>query len=119
MEEIMKQSKWITLNHTKGRSSCKEGNVMFMVKLYYELLLENQTINSHKYCFQLALGEQCLELTNWKCINLHVDNAKPHVSLMTRQKSVTAHLEVLIPLSYSSNVSPNIESFVLVFMKFS
>ena len=107
MEEIMKQAKWITINHTKGRSSCKEGNVMFMVKLYYELLLENQTINSHKYCFQLALGEQCLELTNWKCINLHVDNAKPHVSLMTRKKLLKFGWEVLIQLPYSLDIAPS------------
>ena len=62
--ESMGQVKSITTDHTKGQSSCKEGNVMFMVKLYYELLLENQTISSHKYCFQLALDEKCLELIN-------------------------------------------------------
>ena len=107
MEEIMKQAKWITTNHTKGQSSCKEGNVMFMVKLYYELLLENQIISSHKYCFQLALDEKCLELINWKCINFHVDNAKPPVSLMTRQKLLHLGWEVLIQLPYSLDIVPS------------
>ena len=59
--------------------------------LYYELLLENDTIHSNKYCSQLdqlkaALDEKCLELVNRKRIILHQDNARLHVSLMTRQK---------------------------------
>ena len=59
--------------------------------LYHELLPENQTINSNKYCSQLdqlkaALDEKHLELVNRKCIIFHQDNARPHVSLMTRQK---------------------------------
>ena len=59
--------------------------------LYYELLPENQTINFNKYCSQLdqlkaALDEKRPELVNRKCIIFHQDNARPHVSLMTRQK---------------------------------
>ena len=59
--------------------------------LYYELLLENQTINSNKYCSQLdqlkaALVEKRPELVNRKHIIFHQDNARLHVSLMTRQK---------------------------------
>ena len=58
--------------------------------LYYELLPENQTINSKKHCSQLdqlkaALDEKRPEL-NRKHIIFHQDNARPHVSLMTRQK---------------------------------
>ena len=57
--------------------------------LYYELLPENQTINSNKYCSQLdqlkaALNEKSPELVNRKHIIFHQDNARPHVSLMTR-----------------------------------
>ena len=56
--------------------------------LYYELLLENQMINSDKYCSQIdqlkaALKEKHLELVNGKCMLFHQDNARPHVSLMT------------------------------------
>ena len=57
--------------------------------LYYELLPENQMINSNKYCSQLgqlkaALDEKHPELVNRKRI-FHKDNARLHVSLMTRQ----------------------------------
>ena len=59
--------------------------------LYYELLLENQMINSNKYCSQLdqlkaTLDKMCLELVNRKHIIFHHDNMKLHVSLITRQK---------------------------------
>ena len=59
--------------------------------LYYELLLESQMINSNKYCSQLdqlkvALDEKHLELVNRKHIIFHKAKARPHVSLMTRQK---------------------------------
>ena len=59
--------------------------------LYYELLLENQTIHSNKYCSQLdqlktALSETCLKLVNRKCIIFYQDSTKQHVSLMTREK---------------------------------
>ena len=56
--------------------------------LYYELLPESQMINSNKYCSQLdplkaALNEKHPELVNRKCIIIHQDNERPHVSLMT------------------------------------
>ena len=47
------------MNHhqnTKGRFSPKEGDTMcvdWKGVLYYELLLENQAINSNKYCSHL------------------------------------------------------------------
>ena len=52
--------------------------------LYYELLPENQMINSNKYCSQLdqlkvALDEKLPELVNRKHIIFHQDNARPHV----------------------------------------
>ena len=62
--------------------------------LYYELLPENQMINSKKYCSQLdqlkaAPDERRPELVNRKRIIFHQDNTRPHVSLMTRQKLTT------------------------------
>ena len=69
--------------------------------LYYELLLENQTVNSNKYCSQLhqlkaALDEKRPELVNRKHIIFHHDNAKPRVSLVTRQKLLQLGWEFLI-----------------------
>ena len=74
--------------------------------LYYELLPENQTIKSNKYCSQLdqlkaALNEKRPELVNRKRIIFHQDNARPHVSLMTRRKLLQLGWEVLIDLPYS------------------
>ena len=80
--------------------------------LYYELLLENQTINSNKYCSQLdqlkaALDEKRPELVNRKRIIFHQDNARLHVSLMTKQKILQLGWEVLIHPSYSPDITPS------------
>ena len=79
--------------------------------LYYELLLENQTINSNKYCSQVsqlkaALDKKRPELVNRKCIISHQDNTRLHVSLMTRQKLLQLGWEVLIHPSYSPDIAP-------------
>ena len=79
--------------------------------LYYELLLENQTINSNKYCSQLdqlkaALDKKRPELVNRKRIIFHQDNARPHVSLMTRQKLLQLGWEVLIHPQHSPDITP-------------
>ena len=79
--------------------------------LYYELLPENQMINSNKYCSQLdqlkaALDEKCPELVNRKHIIFHQDNARPHVSLMTRQKLLQLGWEVPIHPPYSPDIAP-------------
>ena len=79
--------------------------------LYHELL-ENQMINSNKYCSQLdqlkaALEEKCRELVNRKCVIFHQDNARPHVSLMTRLKLLQLGWEVLINASYSPDIAPS------------
>ena len=79
--------------------------------LYYEFLPENQTINSNKYCSQLnqlkaALHEKRPELVNRKRVIFHQDNARPHVSLMTRQKLLQLDWEVLIHPPYSPDIAP-------------
>ena len=71
--------------------------------------LENQTINSNKYCSKLdqlkaALDEKHPELVNRKCIIFYQDNTRPHVSLMTRQKLLQLGWEVLINLPYSPDI---------------
>ena len=69
-------------------------------------------INSNKYCSQLdqleaALNEKCLVLVNRKDTIFHQDNARPHVSLMTRQKLLQLGWEVLIHLPYSPDIAPS------------
>ena len=111
-EEIMAQVKWTTTNHTKDRSSSKEGDV-YMVGLgvlYYELLPENWTVNSNKYCPQFdqlkaALAEKHPELVNRKHIIFHQDDTRLLVSLMIRQKLLLPGWEVLIYLLYSQDIA--------------
>ena len=78
--------------------------------LYYELLLENQTINSNKHCSQLdqlkaALDEKCPELVNRERIIFHQNDTRQHVSLMTRQKLLQLGWEVLIQPLYSPDIA--------------
>ena len=88
---------------------------MYMVGLgvlYYELLLENQMINSNKYCSQLdqlkaALDEKHPELVNRKHKIFHHDYTRPQVSLMTRQKLLQLGWEVLIYPPYSPDIAPS------------
>ena len=79
--------------------------------LYYELLLKKQMINSNKYCSQLdqlkaALYEKYLGLVNSKCIIFHQDTTKL-CFFDDQEKTVTAWLEVLIPLPYSPDIAPS------------
>lgn len=80
--------------------------------LYYELLPNNQTINSEKYCLQLdqlkaAIQEKRPELANRKGVVFHQDNARPHVSLSTRQKLLELGWDVLPHPPYSPDIAPS------------
>ena len=112
----MGQAKWTTTNTPKAGLHPKK--VMLCIwwywkgVLYYKLLLENQRINSNKYCSQLdqlkaALNKKCPELVNRKCVIFHQDNARPHVSLTTRQKLLQLDWEVLIHPPYSPDSVPS------------
>ena len=84
--------------------------------LCYELLPENQTINSNKCCSQLdqlkaALDKKRLELVNRKRIIFQQDNASPHVSLVTRQNLLQLGWEVLIQPPYSPDTAPSISIY--------
>ena len=87
--------KWTTTYHTQGPSCLLK--IMLYIWwdwkgiLYYELLPENQSINSNKYSSELdwlkaALDKKCPELVKRKCIIFHQENTRLPVSLMTRQK---------------------------------
>ena len=69
-----------------------------------------QMIHSKKYCFQFdqlkaALKEKNLVLVNRKHIVFHQDNARLHISLMTRQKLLQLGWEGLIHLPYSPDTA--------------
>jgi len=76
----------------------------------YELFSHNQTINSNKYCSQLnrlkaAIYEKRPELTNLKGVIFDQDNARPYVSLHTRQK-LQLGWNVLPHPPYSPDLAP-------------
>ncbi|GFV52185.1 histone-lysine N-methyltransferase SETMAR [Trichonephila clavipes] len=57
----------------------------------FELLPDNTTINSEVYCHQLdklndAIPQKGSEIMNRKGVVFHQDSARPHTSLVTRQK---------------------------------
>ena len=101
-----------TTNNTKGQSSEKVMCIWWDWKrvFYYELLHENQTINSRKYCSkknQLRQHRKHLGLVNWKHIMFHQNNARLHASLTTRQKLSLLGWEVLMHLLYSPDIIPS------------
>lgn len=78
--------------------------------VYFELLARNQTINSDIYYYQLdklndSIKQKRSELTNRKSVVLHHDNAKPHASLVTRQKLLQLGWDVLPHSSYSPDIA--------------
>ena len=82
-----------------------------MGDLYFELLSENQMINFNKHCSQIdqlkaALDKKCLELVNRKHIIFHQDNARLHVSWMTRKKLLQLGWEALIHTLHAPNIAP-------------
>ena len=108
--------KWNEPPPTTQKASLYTKNVMLCKwwdwkgVLYYELLPEKQTINSNKCCSQLdqlkaALDKKRSELVNRKCTIFHQDNARPPVSLMTRQKLLQLGWEVLIHPPYSPDIT--------------
>ena len=59
--------------------------------VYYEILEPGQTVGSVLYCQQLTRLQEAIkkkrpELVNRKGVVFHHDKARPHTSLMTRQK---------------------------------
>jgi histone-lysine N-methyltransferase SETMAR len=80
--------------------------------LYYDLLPRNQTINSDVYCSQLdrlnaAIDQKRPELVNHKGVVFHHDNARPHVSLATRQKLMQLGWDVLPHPPYLPDLAPS------------
>ena len=69
-------------------------------------------INSEKYCSQLdelktAIEQKRPEIANRKGVMFHQNNARPHVSLITRQKLLELGWDVLSHPPYSPDLAPS------------
>ncbi|GFX14205.1 histone-lysine N-methyltransferase SETMAR [Trichonephila clavipes] len=74
-------------------------------------LLPDNTINSEVYCHQLdklndALQQKRSELINRKGLVFHQDNARPHTSLVTRQKLLQLEWDTMSHPLYSPELAP-------------
>ncbi|GFS72400.1 histone-lysine N-methyltransferase SETMAR [Trichonephila clavipes] len=77
-----------------------------------DLLPDNTTINSEVYCHQLdklndALQQKRSELINRKGVVFHQDNARPHTSLVTRQKLLQLEWDTMPHPPYSPDLAPS------------
>ena len=80
--------------------------------IHFELLEENQTINSGLYIEQLTRLEEALNqkrpaLVNRKGLILHHDNARPHVAKNVIQKINSFNWEILPHPPYSPDIAPS------------
>ncbi|GFV31715.1 histone-lysine N-methyltransferase SETMAR [Trichonephila clavipes] len=76
-----------------------------------ELLPDNTTINLEVYCHQLdklndAIQEKRSELVNRKGVVFHQDNARPHRSLVTRQKLLELEWDTMPHPPYPPDHAP-------------
>ena len=123
---LTSDEKWITYdNNVRKRSWSKPGETSQTVAkplltprkvilsvwwnwkriAHHELLEPGLTINSTVYCQQLMRLKQAIkkkrpELINKKGVVSHHDNARPHISLVTRQKLRKLGWEILMHSSY-------------------
>ncbi|GFY24239.1 mariner Mos1 transposase [Trichonephila clavipes] len=88
-----------------------------------ELLPDNTTINSEVYYHQLdklndALQQKRSELINRKGVVFHQDNARPHTSLVTRQKLLQLEWDTMPHPPYSPDLAPSVNYLFRSLQKF-
>ena len=80
--------------------------------LYYQFLLENQTINSNKYYSirptESSTSQKVSRLINRKHIIFHQNTTRLRVSSMTRQKRLKLSWEALIHPMRSPHMVPSV-----------
>ncbi|GFW49169.1 histone-lysine N-methyltransferase SETMAR [Trichonephila clavipes] len=79
---------------------------------FFKLLPDNTTINLEVYCHQLdklndALQQKRSELINRKGVVFHQDKARPHTSLVTRQKLLQLEWDTMPHPPYSPGLAPS------------
>ncbi|GFX54842.1 histone-lysine N-methyltransferase SETMAR [Trichonephila clavipes] len=78
--------------------------------IYYKLLPYGQTLNSNIYCQLLdsfVIDQKRTELANRRGVLFHQDNARPHKSVVTRQKLWELDWEVLMHPPYCPDPAPS------------
>ncbi|GFV66978.1 mariner Mos1 transposase [Trichonephila clavipes] len=79
--------------------------------IYIELLLYDQTLNSIYYQrldhLKPAIDHKRPELTNRRCVVFHQENARPHTSVVTRQKLWELGWAGLMHPPYSPDLAPS------------
>lgn len=120
-ENIVRKRSWgkrTDKPQTAPKAGLTENKVMLCVWwdwkgiVYYEVLPHGLTLNSNLYCKQLdnlneAIAKKRPEISNRKGVVSHHGNARPHTSLMTRQKLTDLGWEVLTHPPYSPDLAPS------------
>ncbi|GFX27995.1 histone-lysine N-methyltransferase SETMAR [Trichonephila clavipes] len=80
--------------------------------IYYELLPYGQTLNSDLYCQQLGhlklvIDQKWSDLANRRGVVIHLDNGRPHTSVVTHQKLWELGWKVLMNPPYSPDMAPS------------
>ncbi|XP_014487330.1 PREDICTED: histone-lysine N-methyltransferase SETMAR-like [Dinoponera quadriceps] len=124
---ITGDEKWIIYNNIeRKRSWSKRGEpplitskkVMLSIWwnwkgiIHYELLPNNRSVNSDKYCLQLdqlraEVNKKCTELVNLEGVIFHHDNARLRTNLQTRQKLLEFGWDILPHPSSSPDITPS------------
>ncbi|GFW32018.1 mariner Mos1 transposase [Trichonephila clavipes] len=100
----------LLLYYRKGKNAVQARKKL--TDVYGEAFPENTTINSEVYCHQLdklndALQQKMSELINRKGVVFHQDNARPHTSLVTRQKLLQLEWDTMPHPPYSPDLAPS------------
>lgn len=97
---------------TPGPNVLKKNYWHYKRIVYYAVVPRNKTINAEVNCEQLSkLNEDLLqdrpELIDRKNMVFHRDNARHHISFLSRQKLLELEWTVLSHPPYSSEITPS------------
>lgn len=120
-DNVVRKKSWRPSNEPPGTTS-KAGlhpkKIMLSVwwdfkgVIFYDLLPQGKSIDSTLYCSQLTKLNESIrrkrpELANRKGVVFHHDNARPHTSLVTRNKLLALGWDLLPHPPYSPDLAPS------------